>query len=383
MSRRVFALDAVPVVAPRPTLAVSGDYFFTSSVVGWDVAADRLGDTPERQFALAFERLQQLVEQAGLALDDVGYLTVYLADPAHRPLINPPWLGLFPDAGNRPARKTTQHPLPADQVVQLQAFGRRGARRRPVELDGLAHRDPLPNGATLGDLMFSSVLGGQDPRTGNVAPDPDEQLARVFQNLRALLEAAGGSLADVLHAWVFLRDRSLQDALVREWLVAFPDDGDRPARKTIQRYPLQGDTAVQVQATAVLGHGARQNFEIAGIGHHDPIPMGARRGPLLFSSGVSGYDPRSGELVEGLAAQLEQSLRNVQTLVEQAGGSLADLVHVTVLVEDFAALPALDAAWRAAFGDPTTAPPRHVMPLGLPASAMHAQLHVIAALPDA
>jgi 2-iminobutanoate/2-iminopropanoate deaminase len=96
--------------------------------------------------------------------------------------------------------------------------------------------------------------------------------------------------------------------------------------------------------------------------------MGARSGDLYASSGVSGVDPTGPdrlEPVQGAGGQAYFGLRNLRTLAEQGGMSAADIGHVTVLVQDYTDLPAVDREWCALFPDSADRPARQVMQLGL------------------
>jgi 2-iminobutanoate/2-iminopropanoate deaminase len=136
---------------------------------------------------------------------------------------------------------------------------------------------------------------------------------------------------------------------------------------------------IQIQCIGRIG-GERSNHEIPGHGHHDPIPMGARIGDLYASSGVSGVDPSSAdklEPVEGAAGQAHFGLGNIRALAEQGGLSAEDIGHITVLVQDYADLPAIDAEWTAMFPDPANRPARQMMQLGQQRRS-RAQFHMLA-----
>lgn len=357
-----------------------GEMFFSSSIVGADPESGRLSDGPEEQFELAFRNLRQLLEMAGVRTDEVGLLNVCISDQSHRPFINRPWLATFPDERNRPARKTTQYPLPSQQHVQLQTIGVVGGKRQPLELPGLSHKDPLPAGARVGDLVFSSVIGGQDPSTGRQVEGTQAQVEQAFRNMQALVEQAGGTWDDIALVWVFLRDRADQPAMIEAWLRMFPAEGNRPARKTIFYDELKGRaTLIQLQMVAVLGQGRRANYEVPGVGHHDPIPMGTRVGRLLFSSGVGGRSPADNAIGDSLERQLDLAFGNLRTLLRQAGGSADSLGQVTVLLRSYAHEPLLLERWRAEFPNPADQPARHVMTLGLSGSNM-VQLHAVAVI---
>jgi enamine deaminase RidA (YjgF/YER057c/UK114 family) len=328
------------------------------------------GGDAEQQMNGAFDALRARLAEAGARPEDVANVVVNIADHAQRPHINPPWLDLFPDEHSRPARRTTRAGLPSGQLVQLQALAVPGASRQPLEIPGLGHRDPIPMGVRCENLVFSSALNGQVE--GSAA-----QIDLTFQNAGRLMEIAGGSTSDVAHMWVFLKSRDDQPPLIDTWLRVFATDGDRPARKTVIPYALMGEQLVQAQLTAVLG-GKRENYELEGVGHHDPIPMGCRIGPLLFTSGVAGIPAGSGtQVAEGLNAQLELAVGNLQTLLGGAGGSLRNVVYLVVMLRDFADEPAFRQAYDDAFGQ--DGPAVHVTTLGIPGSDMRVQLHAIAA----
>lgn len=58
----------------------------------------------------------------------------------------------------------------------------------------------------VGDTVYLSGQIGLDPASMQMVDGIDAQIVRVFDNLRAVAEAAGGSLADVVKLNVFLTD---------------------------------------------------------------------------------------------------------------------------------------------------------------------------------
>jgi 2-iminobutanoate/2-iminopropanoate deaminase len=376
--RTVYNLDGLsPEDAVAPDLVRVGNLFFTSGVRGIDRGTRQLPEDPVQQYLNAWQNLAALVEGAGLSIDNIGLVTNFIDSQDYRAHINPGWLDLFPAHDNRPARKTTSFPLPTGVGVELQAYGVANAKRTCIEVRGLRHRDPLPNAARLGEYIFTSVIVPWDLRTSEPVIGEDAQTDQCFDNMRIVMEAAGGTIDDVVLQWVYLNDFAYQPYMVDVYLEAWPVDQYQAARKTF-RYPMGGQ--IQIQCIGRVG-GARTNHEIPGHGHHDPIPMGARIGDLFASSGVSGVDPSSAdklEPVEGAAGQAHFGLRNVQSLAESGGMTAADIGHITVLVQDYADLPAIDREWCAMFPDPNNRPARQVMQLGLQRRS-RAQFHMLAA----
>ena len=116
--------------------------------------------------------------------------------------------------------------------------------------------------------------------------------------------------------------------------------------------------------------------------HHDPIPMGAKIGDLFASSGVSGVDPAGGDRLqsaEGVEAQCQFGFGNIASLLKSAGRTLDNLGHMTLLVQDYADLLAIDAAWERVFPDPSNRPARQIMKLGAQGNS-HVQFHALASI---
>jgi len=375
--RSFYSLPGLAEHAVAPDLVRAGDLFFTSGVRGVDLRTGELPEDPAAQFLNAWHNLAALVQGAGFSTDNIGLVTNFIDSQEYRAHINTGWLELFPERSDRPARKTTSFPLPDGVGVELQAFGVADQRRTCIEVRGLTHRDPLPNAARLGAYVFSSVIVPWDLATSEPVVGEDAQTDQCFDNMRILMEEAGGTVDDVVLQWVYLNDFAYQPYMVDVYLEAWPVSQYQAARKTF-RYPMGAQ--IQIQAIGRIG-GARSNHEIPGHGHHDPIPMGARVGPLFASSGVSGVDPSSDdklEPVEGAAGQAYFGLRNVLALAREGGMTPDDVGHITVLVQDYADLPAIDREWCQVFPDPQNRPARQVMQLGLQRRS-RAQFHMLAA----
>jgi 2-iminobutanoate/2-iminopropanoate deaminase len=57
--------------------------------------------------------------------------------------------------------------------------------------------------------------------------------------------------------------------------------------------------------------------------------------PLLFTAGQIGLDPATSALVPGgIQAEVRQALKNVQAIIEAAGGRLEDVVKTTLFLVD-------------------------------------------------
>lgn len=77
-----------------------------------------------------------------------------------------------------------------------------------------------------------------------------------------------------------------------------------------------------------------------------PYVHAVKAGNIVFTSGQLGIIPETGELAEGVEAQAEQAIKNIQVVLEEAGYTLQDVVKTTVFladIKDFAAINAIYA----------------------------------------
>ena len=97
-----------------------GDLVFSSAVGGEDPASHELPEDSESQIANTFRTIAAIMREAGGSVDDIGKLSVYLADMEDRKLVNPHWLRMFPDADSRPVRHTSAKKLPPGRRIQVE-----------------------------------------------------------------------------------------------------------------------------------------------------------------------------------------------------------------------------------------------------------------------
>lgn len=107
---------------PIPAASRVGDIVMTGGVYGLDPATGKIPDDVERQAELMFHNLVRIMATAGVSMDRVVKMTVYVKVPEARAAVNKQWLAAFPDPASRPARHTFQNDhLPANMLVQCDA----------------------------------------------------------------------------------------------------------------------------------------------------------------------------------------------------------------------------------------------------------------------
>jgi len=125
------------------------------------------------------------------------------------------------------------------------------AKRKSIEIEGFAHKNPIPAASRVGNILMTGIITGTDPATGKLVGTLEAQCANVFHHVRAIMAAAGGSTDDIIKMNVFMADRSRRDALNAEWVKMFPDAASRPARHTSQA-SLEGGQLIVCDITAVF-----------------------------------------------------------------------------------------------------------------------------------
>jgi 2-iminobutanoate/2-iminopropanoate deaminase len=87
-----------------------------------------------------------------------------------------------------------------------------------------------------------------------------------------------------------------------------------------------------------------------------PYSQAIRADGYLFCSGQLGLDPSTGEFVAGdVAAQAEQSLRNLGAVLEAAGLTFSDVVKTTIFLADIADFATVNAVYGRFVTDPPPA----------------------------
>ena len=83
-----------------------------------------------------------------------------------------------------------------------------------------------------------------------------------------------------------------------------------------------------------------------------PYSHGAQVGPWVYTAGMGGVDPSTGEVVsDDVVEQAEQSITNTVAILAAAGGSLSDVVKVTLYLTDPADYDRVNAVYAERFGD--------------------------------
>lgn len=109
---------------------------------------------------------------------------------------------------------------------------------------------PYSQAVEVNGMIYSSGMIPVIPATGQIVDGGvKEQTKQVFDNLKALLGAAGSSLDQVIKTTVFIKDMNDFGAINEVYATYF--DGDYPARSCVEVARLPKDVLIEVEVIAL------------------------------------------------------------------------------------------------------------------------------------
>ena len=109
---------------------------------------------------------------------------------------------------------------------------------------------PYSQAMRAGNTVYLSGQLGLDPATGNLVEGVEAQTHQVFRNLRAVAQAAGGELDDIVKLTILLAD--LADFAKVNEIMATYFKAPYPARATYQVAALPKGARIEIEAIAVI-----------------------------------------------------------------------------------------------------------------------------------
>jgi 2-iminobutanoate/2-iminopropanoate deaminase len=108
---------------------------------------------------------------------------------------------------------------------------------------------PYSQGTLDDGRVYVSGQGSVDPETGEiVSDDVAEQTARTLENVAAILDAAGSSLDDVVHANVYVTDMDNYDTVNEVYAEHMTEPYPARAAMEVSRLPIE--IAVEIEVIA-------------------------------------------------------------------------------------------------------------------------------------
>lgn len=192
-----------------------------------------------------------------------------------------------------------------------------------VELFAGPAYPPRPSGMRVGEAILLTGL------TASEGTNLEEQSALVLDKMQVLLKRAGAGPQNVGRVAAFVTKPEEREDFYKPWEKLYPDRDDKPACKAIGG-ALPDGCLISLDAFAVIG-ARRKRIDIPGVPARDPTVV---IGNYIFSSRVHGTVPETGKVPEDPDADVEQTFKNILTLVELAGGKPSNITQVTAFMRD-------------------------------------------------
>jgi 2-iminobutanoate/2-iminopropanoate deaminase len=212
------------------------DRLFISSMPGSDPVSGKVPDDPAAQIDLALDRVNAVVQAAGLELSHMVFVNPYLTTAIPARVMNERYARRF-EFGNTPARATIEvSSLPGGAHIEYTGVAVRDLQqRRAVRPKNMPPSPTASPCVFAGDTLYCSAKDGFIPGAhgGIYATTTQHQLRQTMRNLLDNLEEAEMKFDQVVATNVYLDDLSdLQafDEVYAQYFGAAP-----PARTTVQQ----------------------------------------------------------------------------------------------------------------------------------------------------
>lgn len=111
---------------------------------------------------------------------------------------------------------------------------------------------PYSQAVSINNMLFISGQIPANPETGEIVQGGvGEEAHQVMKNLKAILDEAGSSFSNAVKTSIFLKNMD-DFALVNEIYASYFEEGNYPARETVQVSKLPKDVNVEISMIAYI-----------------------------------------------------------------------------------------------------------------------------------
>jgi reactive intermediate/imine deaminase len=193
-----------------------------------------------------------------------------------------------------------------------------------VPKNGVVPIGPYTPGVFAGDYLYVSGQGAKRP-DGQMPSSFESQARQSLENVKAVVEAAGLTMANVVYTQVYLDDMSHFAEMNKIYGAYFQDTP--PARATLGVAKLPG-TPIEINAVAVRNVSEKKSITVPGYKVDEPISLGILTNDRLFISGMRGRNSNGAGAPQDPAEQVDLALNGIKSVVEAAGLTMANVVFV-------------------------------------------------------
>jgi enamine deaminase RidA (YjgF/YER057c/UK114 family) len=328
----------------------AGDYLYVSGQ--GPVRKD--GNTPSNfadQVRQSLENVRSVVEKAGLTMDHVVYVQVYLDDMSQYAVLDSAFADYFPKMP--PARAVlgvARLPTPPVQITAVAVRDLKG--KQPVALPNLKASKAYSPGMLTHDRLFVSTMLGSDPSNGKVPDDPATQVDFALERLKMVAEAAGLTLSNMVFVNPYLTSEVPMRTMNEHYARRF-EFGNTPARATIEVLSLPEGAHIAYTGVAVRDLAQRRAIRPKNMPPSPTASPCVFAGETLYCSAKSGFipGPNGGVFAGKTADQVRQTMRNLLDNLEEADMKFDQVVSTTIYLDDLSELPDFGRVYRKYFSE--------------------------------
>ncbi len=327
----------------------AGDYVYISGP-GPSRPDGSLPSTFKAQARQALDNVKAVVESAGLTVEHVVYMQVYLEDVSKYDELNQVFAEFF--GKNAPARAVLGVARVPQSPIQISAVAVRSlADKKPVYPPNYKSSDPAPPGILTHDRLFVSSMPGADPVTGKVPDDAAAQVELALDRVEAVVKAANLELRNMVFVNPYLTADIPSRVMNAHYARRF-EFGNTPARATIEVSSLPGGAHIEYTGVAVRDLKQRKAVRPKNMPPSPTASPCVLAGDTLYCSAKDGFipGPHGGVYATTTQHQLRQTMRNLLDNLEEAEMNFNQVVATNVYLDDLSDLPAFDPVYAQYFG---------------------------------
>lgn len=327
----------------------AGDYVYVSGQGPRRVD----GSTPPGfadQVRQSLENIRAVVEAAGLTMEHVVYVQVYLDDMSHYDELDKAFAEYFPKLP--PARGVLGVARLPEPSVQINAVAVRDLKgKQAVAVPQFRPSKAYSAGMLTHDRLFVSTMLGSDPANGTVPANPAAQVDFALDRLKTVLEAAGLTLSNMVFVNPYLTSE-IPSRIMNEHYARRFEFGNTPGRATIEVSSLPEGAHIAYTGVAVRDLAQRQAIRPKNMPPSPTASPCVFAGDTLYCSAKSGFipGPNGGVFAASTADQVRQTMRNLLDNLEEAGMKFDQVVSTTIYLDDLSESAAFGKVYRKYFG---------------------------------
>jgi enamine deaminase RidA (YjgF/YER057c/UK114 family) len=322
---------STPAAVPRGM--DTGDYVYVSGQ-GPGRADGTIPDKFSDQVRQALDNVKSVVEAAGLTINHVVYVQVYLGDIRQSTDLDEVFASYFPkDPPARAVLGVAKLPQPGVQITAIAVRDLSG--KRPVFVPNFPQGKAYSYGMLTHDQLFVSTMPGRDPITGTVPQDPALQVNLALDGVKSVVEAAGLTMAHMVFVNPYLTAEISYGAMNEQYAKRF-EFGNTPGRATIEVSSLPLGAHIAYTGVAVRDLSRRLAVRPKNMAPSPTASPCVFAGDILYCSAKSGFipGPNGGIYAESITDQTRQTMRNLLDNLEEAGMSFDQVVYTTIYLDD-------------------------------------------------